>query len=379
MLFMNKIIGLLIILAITPSCSRNRHTTSEKSKQSSNTQNSIERIVNEEITAFMKAPEFSALSGSIYVNGKTYQFHFGELLDTTKPNNQTLYEIGSISKTYVGLLFSQAIYDHNLNLDDNIEIYLNGKYPNLKLDNNCPITLRNLITHTAGLPMIINCNKKEQTIEEQLSCFKSFTKEDFFEQLKKVKLIDKSGKNYHYSNTGIQLVGYILENIYQSPFESLLKKFVFSRSKEQSTYIKTNDSLNNRIAIGKNNKGDKMPLENGGYEFAGGLKSSTESMLKFIKMYLESNDPVVKQSMNLLAGNEKYGRAYAWNTFEFDQPDKMLYHNGGTFGESSWIALYPDKKIGIFLVTNVMTEDSQGKLNELSNKIIEKIFEGNDD
>jgi len=369
---MNKTIGLLIVLVIATSCGRNTQVTTEKSKQSNNTQKNIERIVNEEITEFMKAPEFSALSGSIYVNGKSYQFHFGELLDATKPNNQTLYEIGSITKTYVGLLLSQAIYEHKLNLDDNIEIYLNGKYPNLKLDNNRPITLRNLITHTAGLPIFINCNKKGQTIEEQLSCFKTFTKEDFFEQLKNVKPIDKSGKNYHYSNAGIQLVGYILENTYQSPFDALLKKFVFSRSKEQSTYIKTNDNLNNRIAIGKNNKGEKMPLENGGYEFAGGLKSSTESMLKYIKMYLESNDPVIKQSMYLLAGNEKYGRAYAWNTFEFDQPDKMLYHNGGTFGESSWIALYPDKKIGIFLVTNVMTEDSQGKLNELSNKIIQK-------
>ncbi|MCX2681417.1 serine hydrolase [Galbibacter sp. EGI 63066] len=374
---MNKLSILIITLAIS-SCSFYNSST-DKKKQLNNEQNRIQQIVNKEVSEFIKQPEFSALSGALYVNGKTYQFHFGRLINGIKPNNKTLYEIGSITKTYVGLLLSQAIYDHKLNLDDNIEIYLNGKYPNLKLDNNRPITLRNLITHTAGLPMIINCNKKGQTIEEQLSCFKTFTKEDFFEQLKKVKLVDKSGKNYHYSNAGIQLVGSILENIYQSPFKSLLKKFVFSRSKEQNTYIKTNDSLNNRIVIGKNNKGEKMPLENGGYEFAGGLKSSTESMLKYIKMYLESNDPVVKQSMNLLAGNEKYGRAYAWNTFEFDQPNKMLYHNGGTFGESSWIALYPDKKIGVFLVTNVMTEDSQGKLNELSNKIIERIFEGNDD
>ena len=374
---MNKL-SILIIVLVTSSCSFYNLNT-DKKKQLNNEQNRIQQIVNKEASEFIKQPEFSALSGALYVNGKTFPFHSGRLINGVKPNDKTLYEIGSITKTYVGLLLSQAIYDHKLNLDDNIELYLNGKYLNLKLDNNRPITLRNLITHTTGLPIFINCNKKGQTIEEQLLCLKTFTKEDFFEQLKKVKLIDKSGNNYHYSNAGIQLVGYILENIYQSPFESLLKKFVFSRSKEQSTYIKTNDRLNNRIAFGKNSKGEKMPLENGGYEFAGGLKSSTESMLKYIKMYLESNDPVVKQSMNLLAGNEKYGRAYAWNTFEFDQADKMLYHNGGTFGESSWIALYPDKKIGIFLVTNVMTEDSQGKLNELSNKIIEKVFEENND
>ena len=339
---MNKIIILLVL--IINSCNFHNSNT-EKNKNVKNEQNRINQILNEEGSAFIKEANFSALSGALYVEGKTFLFHFGKLNNGTEPNNKTLYEIGSITKTYTGLLLSQAIFDHKLNLDVNIEIYLGGKYPNLKLDNNRPITLRNLITHTSGLPMNINCDKKGQTIEEQLFCFKTFSREDFFEQLKKVELIDKSGNNYHYSNAGVQLVGYILENTYQTSFETLLKKFIFFRSIEKSTFVTINDSIHDRIAIGKNSKGETMPLENGGYEYAGGLKSSTESMLKYIKMYLESNDPVIKQSMNLLAGNEKYGRAYAWNTFEFDQPEKMLYHNGGTFGESSWIALYPDKRI----------------------------------
>ena len=90
-------------------------------------------------------------------------------------------------------------------------------------------------------------------------------------------------------------------------------------------------------------------------------------------MYLESNDKVVKQAMDRLAGDVQYGRAYVWNTYNYEKKNKMLYHNGGTFGHSSWIALYPDQKIGIFIVTNIVTANSQSKLNELSNSIISKI------
>ncbi len=99
-------------------------------------------------------------------------------------------------------------------------------------------------------------------------------------------------------------------------------------------------------------------------------------MLNYMKMYLESNDKVVKQAMGRLAGDVQYGRAYAWYTYNYDKENKVLYHNGGTFGHSSWIALYPDQKIGIFIVTNIVTADSQIKLNELSNSIISKSTNG---
>jgi CubicO group peptidase (beta-lactamase class C family) len=130
---------------------------------------------------------------------------------------------------------------------------------------------------------------------------------------------------------------------------------------------------NSNVSVGKDSNGVAMPIINGYYNYAGGLKSTTTSMLDYMKMYLESNDKVVKQAMNRLAGDVRYGRAYAWNTYNYDKENKMLYHNGGTFGHSSWIALYPNQKIGIFLVTNIVTPDSQSKLNELSNSIINRI------
>jgi len=346
------------------------------SEQQASIQDSIQRIIGEQVTKLIKADGNKAVSGVLYSKGKAYPFHYGKLNNGKSPDNNTIYEIGSITKTYTGLLLSQAVYDHKINLDDDIRTYLDDKYPNLVLSDNRPITFRHLITHTSGLPADINCYKGIQTTEEQLTCFKNFKKGDFFKELKNVRLTDDSGKNYHYSGVGLQLVGYILEKVYQSSSYDLFQNYIFSRSGEKNTISVLKNNNNTNLSIGNDSNGSPMPLINGYYNYAGGLKSTTGSMFDYMKLYLESNDNVVKQAIGRLAGDDRYGRAYAWNTYNYDSEKKMLYHNGGTFGHSSWIALYPNQKIGIFIVTNIVTNDSQNKLNELSNNIIDKITNG---
>ncbi|UQB69350.1 serine hydrolase domain-containing protein [Epilithonimonas zeae] len=334
----------------------------------------IEKTINREASAFLKE-NYENLSGVVYVNGKSYQFHFGKLSNGRLANDKTIYEIGSITKTYTGILLSQAVQDKKVSLETDVRKYLKGSYPDLELEQNTPITLKHLITHTAGFPPTINCNIADQTTGQQISCFEHFTRDDFFNRLKTLSLIDKTGNNYHYSNAGVQLVGYILESVYQSSFEDLVKKYIFSRSHEDNTLFKVDYNDRSNVSLGKNSQKIPMPLINGFYNYAGGLKSSTSSILNYIKMYLDSDDSVVKQTMNRLAGNPQYGRAFAWNTYNYDQNKKMLYHNGGTLGHSSWIALYPNQKAGIFLVTNILTDQSQGDLNQLSNTIMDQLLQ----
>lgn len=335
-------------------------------------QDPVEKVIAEETAKLMKSSSYQAVSGVIYIKGKAHYFNYGKLSNGQRPNSNTVYEIGSITKTYTGLLLSQAVHDRKISLDDDVRKYLDGKYPNLTLDNR-PITIRHLITHTSGLPLAMNCDEHAQNVKEQANCFEKFRKEDFFKALKIVQPTDRSGKNYLYSGVGIQLVGYILEQAYHMNHRELLQKYVFSRSKEKQTFIVLKQHENPNISIGRNSDGKLMPLINAFYFYSGGMKSSTSSMLNYLKMYLESNDMVVKQTMEQLAGNPQYGRAYAWNTYAYDTQKKMLYHNGSTFGHSSWMALYPNQKVGIFIVTNVVTADSQQKLNELSNSIIDRL------
>ncbi len=334
---------------------------------------SVDVIIAQEVAKLMKQPGYTAVSGVIYLKGKVHHFHFGQLQNGKKPDNNTVYEIGSITKTYTGLLLAQAVSDHKIGLDDDVRTYLKDQYPNLVLSGGRPITFRHLITHTSGLPLHMNCYDGITTVAEQIDCFKNMKQSDFFATLKNVKLMDNSGTNYRYSSVGTQLVGYILEQVYQLSFQDLFQKYIFMRSGEKQTFSALAYDKGANISIGKDSIGRSMPLINGFYTYSGGMKSTTNAMLAYMKMYLESKDKIVLKATDRLAGTAQYGRAYAWNTYNYDQEMKMLYHNGGSFGHSSWIALYPNQKTGIFMVTNVVTADSQSKLNELSNIIIDRI------
>jgi len=149
------------------------------SEQRNPTQDSIDRTIAKEVAKLMKLSGYTAVSGAIYIRGRATQFHYGKLSNGKKPTNNTIYEIGSITKTYTGLLLSQAVYDHKVNLDDDIRSYLDNKYPNLILSNNRPITLRHLITHISGLPTAINCNNSLQSVNEQIACFGHFKRMTF--------------------------------------------------------------------------------------------------------------------------------------------------------------------------------------------------------
>jgi CubicO group peptidase (beta-lactamase class C family) len=109
-----------------------------------------------EIMDFIDENAGQVVSISVVDAKNTHQYHFGTLSTGNPPNNQTIYEIASITKTYTGLVVAKAILDGKIELDKDIRHYLNNnEYKNLELSNQY-ITLRHLMTHTSGLPVVVN-------------------------------------------------------------------------------------------------------------------------------------------------------------------------------------------------------------------------------
>ncbi|HEY8918928.1 MAG TPA: serine hydrolase, partial [Chitinophaga sp.] len=93
----------------------------------------IDSIVQHAVLDFMKDTARVGLSVGIYKDGRTYTFHQGSTQrgKALRPDNNTIYEIGSISKTFTGFLLARAIADKKINPDDDIRKYLHDPYPNL--------------------------------------------------------------------------------------------------------------------------------------------------------------------------------------------------------------------------------------------------------
>ncbi len=327
-----------------------------------------------EIIEFIDGNVGQVVSISVVDAENTYQYHLGTLSNGDIPNNQTIYEIGSITKTYTGLVVAKAILDGKVELDKDIRYYLkNNEYKNLELSNQY-ITLRHLMTHTSGLPEDFSYNREDIEQGTYFEKISKYSRDNYFDDLRKVKLNSVPGEEYQYSNSGTNLVAYILESAYQKPFELLLSEEITTKSGGLYTKFRRTNSELGEIVVGTGRNGDQMPLASAYWFADGGLTSSVESVTQYIKHQL-SSEPEVAISHQLLDDSwTGHGKAFYWYTNKYDSNEQMLYQSGGSMGTSSWLAIYPKKNMGVFIVTNVASGNTQEELETISDKIIDYLM-----
>ena len=326
--------------------------------------------------------KFEAISASVICKGKEYVFHKGQLLTGESPTDHTLYEIASITKTFTGTLLAQAIVEEKVKLDDDIRLYLDHQLPNLQF-NGQPITFKHLVTHHAGLPRMLPevdslfiSPDWEQLPFQLVDIQQGFSREDFFNELSQIDIDTLPGTEFEYSNTGANLLGYIMESLYRKSFQVLLQERIFKPLEMSSTVAMMNEDIRSTAAEGLNINKSKMPFNPvKGISAEGGILSNTTDMLKYMRYHLNEQDPVIQAShQHLYEG--KYGNyeaGFFWQIFREGNNPYKVFQNGGAFGTSSWLTLIPEKDIGVFVVTNVSGRHIHQKLNELVNQIIEEI------
>ncbi|WDE10774.1 serine hydrolase domain-containing protein [Thalassomonas haliotis] len=327
-----------------------------------------------EIIEFIDGNVGQVVSISVVDSENTYQYHLGTLSNGDTPNNQTIYEIGSITKTYTGLVVAKAILDGKVELDKDIRHYLkNNEYKNLELSNQY-ITLRHLMAHTSGLPQNFAYSSEDRAKGIAFEKMSKYSRDNYFDDLKKVKLNSKPGEDYQYSPVGTNLAGYILESVYQKPFELLVSEIITTKSGEKHTKFRGTNFEPGEITVGTDGNGNQMPLASAYWFADGGLTSNVESVTHYIQHQL-SSEPEVAISHQLLDESwTGHGTAFSWNTYKYDSNEQMLYQSGGTMGTSSWLAIYPKKNIGIFIVTNVAGGNTHQKLEAITDKIIDYLM-----
>ncbi|MGI9550518.1 MAG: serine hydrolase domain-containing protein, partial [Aurantibacter sp.] len=157
-------------------------------------QDNLSRIIGNECDSLLSKKAIRAISVGVVKNGEIYKFHKGKLASGQKPTDKTLFEIASLTKTFTGTLLAKAILDKKVTLDDDIRKYLPESYPNLEFEEQ-PITYRNLVTHTSGLPNMfpnrpdIFDNPNWDKLPFKINKLQAgFTRSQFLEELHQVKL-----------------------------------------------------------------------------------------------------------------------------------------------------------------------------------------------
>lgn len=344
---------------------------------------SMDSMIHQSALLYLGEASRAGLSIGIYGPDFLATYHYGTTHKGKNqlPTNETVYEIGSISKTFTGTLLAQAVLDGKMKLEDDIRLYLKEDYPNLEFQGQ-PIRLSHLVSHISGLPNFLPDNPSllQNTSQDSLPIVLSrvlneYTKQDFLNDLHQVKLDTIPGYKFNYSNSGPQLLKYILEDVYQMSFNDLLKLFILKPLKMKATTSSFERVDLKNLAEGYNSKGRLTPYIPENLDAAGGIFSTVPDMLEYLKFHLNEENKVVSLSHQVIFGDlTRYAIGLNWQEVITPKNHKKIWQSGGTFGFSSYGVLYPELGIAIVLLTNEADTTAQTDLSQLADRIFEKLY-----
>lgn len=318
----------------------------------------LDSTLQDAVALYMSNKNVAGLSIGVLRNGQMHEYNFGE---TKKGSGQlptagTIYEIGSITKTFTGILLAEAVLQGKVKLDDDIRKYLPGKYPNLEFAGRA-IQLVHLSNHTSRLP---SQPKPPGAVDDIFSPSVKFTDKMLDDVLQQIVLDTLPGTRREYSNFAVGLLGIILEKVYGLEYERLLQKYIFNTYAMKQTKIGLSNADFKSFSQGYDVEGNPAPYwRNRIAEPGGGIRSTTRDMLLYMSRQLDKGNAVTKLSHTVTFGDTKRGTGLNWGISTTKEGHLRWSHDDGTDGFTSLCLIYPELNSGIILLTNNGDHDDQ--------------------
>ncbi|OXA85787.1 serine hydrolase domain-containing protein [Flavobacterium hercynium] len=347
----------------------------------------IKTFIDSAANKMIKKPLIHSTSIAIVYQGKEFIGHYGALEEgkNNRPDNETVYEIGSVSKTFAGTLAAKAVTEKKLNIEDEVQKYLPENYSNLKFGTQ-PILIKHLLSHTSGLPnmlpleanTILQDFTNHDTPAKINELYKNYGEKDFLRDLHKVKIDTVPGYKYSYSSAGSQLIAFILEKVYKTKYEKLLTDYVAKDMAMQHTKINLSDQEAKKLAVGyhSDNSTITFPMPKLPWGASGTMKSTVPDMVNYIKFQLKNNETVAESHKTIVKFNNEFSIGYLWNIATEDKKLGTFYiHHGGVPRSQCFIYIIPKYDLGGFIITNQSGTDTPKVMSEAINQIFDKIIQ----
>ncbi len=284
-------------------------------------------------------------------------------------NHYSIFEIGSLSKVFTATLLSNFVVNDKIGLEDNIQDYLDFK---IKVDN--PITFKELANHTSGLPRLpTNLNL---LLVDPNNPYKDYDEEKLTEYLTKKATLNKKAKTkYEYSNLGAGLLGFGLSKIAHQTYEELLQENIFEK------YGMLNSTCNPmNIECVKGRKPNGEIASNWDFNVlagAGAILSTVDDLSKFaLAQFNKKNEELTLTQKPTFKVNENISIGLGWHILKRKNDKELIWHNGGTGGYTSSMALDLNKNIGIIISSNVSAfNPKMGNIDKLCFGLIDMLNE----
>ncbi len=285
-------------------------------------------------------------------------------------NGSTIFNIDSITKTFTTLVLADMVKQGIVNLSDPIEKYLPSgvKVPQY---NGTKITLKDLATHTSGLPFMPSNIWLNYTMG---SINPNYNSTQLYQGLSNTTLLSEPGTKFFYSDFGMGLLGHILSVKAGVTYEQMVKDRTLGVMGMNDTKINLSENDIKRFPVGHVNGSEvETPRIPDVIAEAGAFRSTANDLLKYLSANMGLIETELSESISLQhliqhhsitenPMNYNEYAALAWRVLT-NLGTETLTHQGAINGWNSFVGFTPVKQTGVVLLCSC--DSSEANTNNL--------------
>lgn len=291
-------------------------------------------------------------------------YGFADQEKETPMTGDAIFRAGSISKPLTAWGVMRLAEKGVIDLDKPVEKYLSRwEFPEGKYESE-EVTIRRLLSHTAGLPPAIGGG---YTPEEELPPLESILAGE--ENEEEVRITREPGSAFSYSNPGYMVLELLIEEVANQSYASYMKKEVLEPlGMQDSTYVWSRE-LEKNTATGYYADGSPVPILLDAAKAPGGIYTTAGDLARFLAANMTGPDgepagrdilksekvnqmhtPVIETSSFYALISDAYGLGYMVETLPTGE--QAVFHGGQHTGWISHSHLYPETGEGLVILTN---------------------------
>lgn len=311
----------------------------------------------DELVARVGSRGHDALVVGVLTDGES-TFH-GWRRHGTPVDERSLFEIGSITKPFTGVLLAEMCLRGEVRLDDPVSTYLpdahlprwNGREP----------MLEELATHRAALP-----NAPRGLVRKELAFVLGLRSSDPWADLdarayrtavRATAARRPPGGRFRYSSLGFGLLGDALAARAEAPYERLLQDRICSPLGLLDTTTSVPPENQARLLEGRSRRGRPRPPLRDEMPAAGAIRASARDLLRFLACSLAPPEGTPGPALRLATDprarvSRRIDIGLGWLILRRRRKPELIWHNGGTWGFGSFAAMVPDRQLGVVVLAN---------------------------
>lgn len=255
-------------------------------------------------------------------------------------NEDTLFLLGSVTKTYTATAIMRLVQDGRVSLDAPVRRYV----PELELADDREFTVRQLLNHTSGLDWgtLVDTGEGDDALAGHVA------------ELKTLKLIGAVGERPSYSQSGYNLAGRIIENVTGQTYEQAITTLLLEPLGLGNTHFDRDAVMTRRFAVGHEKGEIARPWRHWrANNPGGGIAASVRDLLRWAQFHLSDHGLAEMRRPTAVLRGSNLGDAIGvgWFLREIDGV-RAIGHGGSSNGQFAELLIVPERNFAVVSIAN---------------------------